>query len=86
MENWAIDSGATGKVLMLTDDNAKFAKAIGLDIDLNGPGIGLGIRSKRYAMLVDDGVVKVLNVDEAPPTHDKSSAANLCDMLDRSLG
>ena len=85
MDSWAKDTGAAGKIAMLSDDNATFAKAIGLDIDLNAPGIGLGVRSKRYAMLVDDGVVKVLNVDEAPPTHDKSSAETLCSMVDRSL-
>jgi len=85
MNEWAKATGSAGKILMLTDDNANFAKAIGMDIDLNGPGIGLGVRSKRYAMLVEDGVVKVLNVDEAPPTHDLSSAAALCSMIDRSL-
>lgn len=85
MDEWAKATGSAGKIVMLTDDNASFAKAIGLDIDLNGPGIGLGVRSKRYAMLVEDGVVKLLNVDEAPPTHDKSSAATLCSLIDRSL-
>ncbi len=85
MDEWAKATGAGGKVLMLTDDNAKFAKAIGLDIDLNGPGIGLGVRSKRYSMLVDDGVVKSLNVDEAPPAHDLSSAATLCSLIDRGI-
>lgn len=85
MDSWAKDTGAEGKVLMLTDDGARFAKAIGLDIDLNGPGIGLGIRSKRYSMLVDDGVVKSLNVDEAPPAHDLSSAATLCSIIDRGI-
>ena len=58
-------------------------KAIGLDIDLSG--FGLGLRSKRYAMLVDDGVVKALNVEDSPPVVDKSSAANLCSMIDRSF-
>lgn len=86
MDEWGKATGSAGKILMLTDDNAKFAKAIGMDIDLNGPGIGLGVRSKRYAMLVEDGMVKVLNVDEAPPTHDLSSAATLCSMIDGSLG
>ena len=85
MDEWAKATGSHGKIVMLTDDNAAFAKAVGLDIDLNGPGIGLGVRSKRYAMLVEDGVVKVLNVDEAPPTHDLSSAATLCSMIDKSL-
>ncbi len=85
MDSWSNDTGAAGKVVMLTDDSAAFAKAIGLDIDLTGAGIGLGVRSKRYAMLVDDGVVKMLNVDEAPPSHDKSSAETLCSMIDRSI-
>ena len=64
---------------MLADGNADFAKAIGLDIDL--AGFGLATRSKRYSMLVEDGVVKALNVDEAPPVHDRSSAETLCAML-----
>jgi peroxiredoxin len=77
------DTGSEGKILMLADGNGDFAKQIGLDIDLSG--FGLGLRSKRYAMLVDDGVVKVLNVEDAPPQHDKSSAATLCSMIDHSL-
>lgn len=85
MDEWAKATGSAGKILMLTDDSAAFAKAIGLDIDLTGAGIGLGVRSKRYAMLVEDGVVKVLNVDDSPPVHDKSSAETLCSMVDRSL-
>lgn len=85
MDQWSKDSGASGKVLMLADEGAAFAKALGLEIDLSGVGIGLGVRSKRYAMMVEDGVVKVLNVDESPPAHDKSSAATLCSMIDRSI-
>lgn len=85
MDEWSKATGAAGKVMMLTDDGAAFAKAIGLDIDLTGAGIGLGVRSKRYAMLIDNGVVKVLNVDESPPVHDKSSAENLCSMIGDSL-
>lgn len=84
LSNWAKDTGADGKVLMLADGSADFARKLGLEIDLSGRG--LGVRSKRYAMLVDDGVVKVLNVEDAPPQHDKSSAATLCSMIDRSLG
>jgi peroxiredoxin len=85
MDSWAKDTGAAGKIVMLTDDSAAFAKAIGLDIDLSGAGIGLGVRSKRYSMLVDNGVVKSLNVDEAPPSHDLSSAATLCSIIDRGV-
>lgn len=85
MDEWAKATGSAGTILMLTDDSAAFAKAIGLDIDLTGAGIGLGVRSKRYAMLVDDGVVKVLNVDDSPPVHDKSSAETLCKMIDNVI-
>jgi peroxiredoxin len=83
LTNWAEDTGATGKIEMLADGSGDFAKAIGLEIDL--ANFGLGLRSKRYAMLVEDGVVKVLNVEDAPPLAEKSSAATLCSMIDRSL-
>ncbi len=83
MAQFAKDTGAEGKIAMLSDFDAGFAKKIGLDFD--GSGFGLGVRSKRYAMLVEDGVVKVLNVEDIPPEHDKSSAATLCSIIDRSL-
>ena len=83
LTQWAKDSGASGKIVMLADGSADFAKKLGLEIDLNARG--LGVRSKRYAMSVDNGVVKVLNVEDAPPNHDKSSAATLCSMIDKSL-
>ena len=78
LANWAKDSRADGKILMLADGSADFAKKIGLDIDLTARG--LGVRSRRYSMIVEDGVVKTLNVEDAPPSHDKSSAATLCAM------
>ena len=55
----------------------------GLEIDLTKHG--LGVRSKRYAMLVDNGVVKVLNVEDAPPAHGISSAETICSLIDRSF-
>ncbi|MFM8746149.1 MAG: peroxiredoxin [Aestuariivirga sp.] len=61
MKAWAKASGAEGKVTMLADGNAEFAKAAGLELDLTSAGMGL--RSRRYAMLVDDGVVKALNIE-----------------------
>jgi glutaredoxin/glutathione-dependent peroxiredoxin len=82
LEQFAKETGAKGKIVMLADGNGEFAKKLGLDIDLSG--FGLGLRSKRYAMVVEDGVVKVLNVEDAPPQHDKSSAATLCSMIGRS--
>jgi glutaredoxin/glutathione-dependent peroxiredoxin len=75
LTQWAHDSGAEGKITMLADGSADFAKKIGLEIDLGARG--LGVRSKRYSMIVDNGVVTVLNVEDAPPQHDKSSAVNL---------
>jgi len=79
LDHWASEHGANGKILMLSDGSAEFAKKLGLDIDL-GPH-GLGIRSKRYSMVVEDGVVKILNVEDLPPHHDRSSAATLCGLL-----
>mgnify|MGYP003341034641 CR=1 FL=1 len=61
MDAWKKSSGGEGKVEFLADGNGDFAKAIGLDMD--GTGFGLGVRSKRYAMLVEDGVVKRLSVE-----------------------
>lgn len=62
MDAWGKTVGADGKVLMLADGSALFTKAIGADLDLTDKG--LGIRSRRYAMLLDDGTVKVLNLEE----------------------
>jgi peroxiredoxin len=83
LTHWSKDTGAEGKIQMLADGNADFAKKVGLDIDLTQ--FGLGVRSKRYSMLVDDGVVKTLNVEDAPPQHDKASADTLCSQIDRSI-
>ena len=62
MNAWAKHAGADGKIIMLADGNADFAKAVGLDKDLTVAGMGL--RSSRYSMIVDNGVVKTLNVEE----------------------
>jgi len=83
LTNWAKDTGATGKITMLADGSADFAKAVGLDLDLTARG--LGVRSKRYAMLLDNGVVKALNVEDAPPDHGVSSAETVCSLVDRSF-
>jgi peroxiredoxin len=75
MEAWKKSTGASGKIEFLADGNGEFAKA--LDMTLDGSGNGLGTRSKRYAMLVEDGVVKKLNVEEAPGKAEMSSAESL---------
>ena len=75
MDAWAKASGGEGKVEFLADGNGDFAKALGLTLDASGNG--LGVRSKRYSMVVDDGVVKSLNVEETAGKADTSGADNL---------
>lgn len=72
---WAKARSAGDAVTMLADGNASFAKAVGLDIDLSA--FGLGTRSKRYAMIIDDGVVKYIAVEDSPPEHKKATAENV---------
>jgi peroxiredoxin len=71
MGAWGKQQGTDGKVTMLADGNGTFTKELGLEMD--GSGFGLGTRSKRYAMVVQDGVVKALNV-ENPGAFEVSSA------------
>lgn len=74
MGAWARDQKTEGKVRMLADGDAAFAKATGLTLDLNGKGLGL--RSNRYSMLVKDGKVVSLNV-EGPGKFEVSDADTL---------
>ena len=62
MGAWGKDNGVDGKVRMLADGNGTFAAALGLEMD--GSGFGMGQRSQRYSMLVKDGVVAELNVEQ----------------------
>ena len=71
MNAWGKDQQVGDDILMLADGNGEFAKAVGLEMD--GSGFGMGARSKRYSMIVDDGVVKELNV-EAPGEFKVSAA------------
>jgi peroxiredoxin len=75
---WAKATGAQGKITFLSDGNGDFAKALGLEFD--GTPRNLGLRSQRYAMLVEDGVVKALNV-EKPGEFDVSSAETMLKAL-----
>ena len=63
MGAWGKDQKASGKVRMMADGSATFTKALGLEMDLTARG--MGVRSQRYSMLVDNGVVKALNVEAA---------------------
>lgn len=74
MHAWGRDQGANGKIRMLADGSADFARATGLTLDLTARGLGL--RSNRYSMLVKDGVVRTLNV-EAPGAFEVSDADTL---------
>ncbi|KAF7149404.1 hypothetical protein RHSIM_Rhsim03G0082000 [Rhododendron simsii] len=64
MKAWKKDLGIGDEVMLLSDGNGDFTRAIGCEMDLSDKPIGLGVRSRRYAMLVEDGVVKVLNLEE----------------------
>lgn len=62
MKAWGEQAGTAGKIVMLADGNAEFARALGVDIDMSKNV--MGTRSRRYSMLVDDGVVKQFNLEE----------------------
>ncbi len=74
MGAWGRDQKTAGKVRMMADGSADFAKATGLTFDLTARG--MGVRSQRYSMLIDDGVVKSLNI-EAPGKFEVSDADTL---------
>ncbi len=78
MGAWGKDQGVGDKVLMLADGNAEFTKAMGLELDLMDRGFG--VRSQRYAMIVKDGVVTLLNREE-PGAFDVSSAETILKAL-----
>lgn len=78
MGAWAKDQKAEDKVTMLADGNGDFAKAMGLTMD--GTGYGMGLRSQRYAALIENGIVKHLNVETAPGV-DASSAETMLSLL-----
>jgi glutaredoxin/glutathione-dependent peroxiredoxin len=80
MGAWGKDQKTEGKVTMLADGSGDFARALGLELDLTKGG--LGVRSRRYSMLVDNGVVKSLNVEQQPGQVEASSAEAMLKALD----
>ena len=78
MDAWGKASGAEG-IEFLADGNGEFAHAIGLSLDRRD--FGLGIRSQRYSMVVEDGVVKALNVEDATSKAEISGAENILNDL-----
>jgi peroxiredoxin len=79
LDAWTKQSGCDGKIEYIADGNGDFAKAIGLTVDASGNG--LGTRSKRYSMVVEDGMVRSLNVEETPGKAEVSGAENLLKSL-----
>ena len=79
MGAWAEQQAVGDKVRMLADAQGLFTKAMGLEVDLSAAG--LGMRSTRYGMLVEKGVVKQLQIEENPGALDVSSAEKMLDIL-----
>jgi peroxiredoxin len=78
MDAWGKSVGASDKVLMLADGNGQFTKALGVELDLTDKG--LGVRSRRFAMVIEDQVVKHLNLEEGG-AFTVSSADNILESL-----
>ena len=78
MEAWGNAQNVSDKVVMLADGNGELAQA--LDLTMDGSGFGMGTRSQRYSMIVEDGVVKTLNI-EPPGAFGESSAETLLGQL-----
>ena len=74
MDAWGKQHNADDRVMMIADGSAHFSRAVGLEIDLDATG--MGIRSRRYAMVVNDAVIELLNV-EAPKKFEVSDAETI---------
>jgi len=79
MQAWAKASGGEGKIRFLADGSANFTKAIGMEADMSAGG--LGIRSKRYSMLIENGKVVQFNIEAAAGQAEVSGAATLLGQL-----
>ena len=80
MGAWGQQKGANGRVMMVGDGNAELTKKLGLEMD--GSSFGMGTRSLRYSMIVRDGVVEALNVEENPGKAVESGVENLLSQLE----
>jgi len=78
MGAWARATGGEGRIDYLSDGNGDFARAIGLDADMSRNG--MGVRIRRFSMIVDNGVVRTLNVEEKPGV-EASGAARILEQL-----
>ncbi len=79
MKAWARFSGAEGKVAFLADGNGTFVRAAGLDANMEAAGFGT--RSRRFSMIIDDGVVKKVNIEQARGQVIDSGAARILEQL-----
>jgi peroxiredoxin len=79
LDVWARASGANGKILFLADGNADFAAAMGLTLDARG--LGLGIRSRRYALWARDGILQAIHIEEDPTLAEVSTAYGVLKMF-----
>ncbi len=75
MDAWAQQSDVDGKIMFLADGNAEFTTAIGMQLDASG--FGMGTRSTRYAMIVDDGLVTSLHIESQPGQAEESGAESI---------
>lgn len=80
MGAWGREQCAKGKVRMMGDGSGQYTKALGLELDLNARG--LGMRMQRFSMVVDDGVVKVLNIEE-PGKYEVSGAEKMLEQVEK---
>ncbi len=80
MAAWARFSGGEGRLLYLADGNSQFTRAIGMEIDMSKGGLGL--RTKRFSMIVEDGVVTAFNTGDAPGQAVESGAAKILEQLE----
>ncbi|MEO9612285.1 MAG: peroxiredoxin [Nitratireductor sp.] len=79
MTAWARFSGGEGKLVYLADGNGDFTRALGLDVDLTIAG--LGVRSRRYSMIVEDRKVRTLNIETSPADAVESGAARILEQI-----
>ena len=79
MKAWARDQNSNEKVILAADGSAKFTKGVGMDIDLDT--FGQGIRSKRYSMLIEDSLVKSINIEGKPGQAEDSGAEKMLKII-----
>jgi len=79
LDAWAKSTGSEGTITMLSDGNGELTKAMGMTFD--GSGFGLGVRSKRYAAIVDDGKITTLEVEESPGTCSVTKGSKIVEAL-----